>query len=148
MFGFCKPVQPSIPIMKFAPLCALLFSATVLAVPAPVAAPVADSQVSYDGVKVYRIKLSDSQAQADTVAALVKKLNLETWTNAIKPNHNVDVQVNPADLTAFTSALTGLSYNVMHEDLGASIRAESEPVYSISKVAGDVNSKYAQSMTA
>lgn len=123
--------------MKLATVCAFLLSASALATPSP---PKSQTQsVSYDGVKVLRIQLDDSTAKAAKVEALIKKLNLETWTDAVKPNHNVDVQVGSADLAKFQSGLAGIPYTTMHEDLGASIRAESEtiPISALSKAVAD-----------
>lgn len=123
---FQQERPPSI-IMKVSTstVCALLvFVAISLAIPAPLPQP-----VSYDGIKVVRINLDSTSSQAQAVSNLIQRLKLETWTDVVKPNHAVDIMVSPEKLAAFDQDLSGIgvTYKTMHEDLGASIRAESEP---------------------
>ena len=90
--------------------------------------------VSYDGVKVFRIQLDDSAEQAAQLRAVIDRLQLETWSHVVKPAHRVDVVVEPAQLAAFAAGVSGIPYTTMHDDLGASIRAESAPASSSSAV--------------
>jgi hypothetical protein len=118
-------------------ICALLFASTTLATPATFEKP-----VSYDGHKVLRVELGASEAQAKKVEMLINKLGLDTWTHKIAPSRNVDVHVEPEKLDAFVKGLSGIPYSTMHEDLGASIREESE-----SMTVGSLDGKYPYCMT-
>ena len=77
-----------------------------------------EEQVSYDGYKVFRIATGDN---LDLVEAQLANLTLQTWNFDV--SKHIDVVVSPDQLAAF-GALP-LETSVMHEDLGASIKAES-----------------------
>ncbi|KAH8930251.1 Zn-dependent exopeptidase [Atractiella rhizophila] len=97
-----------------------------------------DPTAQYDGVKVLRIPTS-TQAFADSLSAIVDKHGVELWTHHFAPNSNVDVQVSPEKYDAFVGEVNALLSSsgygtgnrkagilTMHEDLGESIRKESE----------------------
>ncbi len=77
--------------------------------------------VSYDGAKVFRAVIDDDVERANQT---VSSLNLSIWTGRVNPNRFIDVVV-PRDALATFEAQTGnWTKTIMHEDLGASIRAE------------------------
>jgi hypothetical protein len=88
----------------------------------------------YDGVKVLRVPTGASTAALD---ALISELGLERWTQASVPSSHIDVEV-PADVLDYfvkeanaISASQDVTYPIetMHEDLGASIRLETEGMF-------------------
>lgn len=83
-------------------------------------------KASYDGTKVMRIDLGASEADAQALEALIKKLDLPMWTDVVIANTHVDVEVPKGKFAAFQKGTKDFKVSVMHEDLGASIRAESE----------------------
>ena len=116
-------------------LLLLLLLLAAASTASPVALPEQSPKpVSYDGVKVFRIQLDDSAEQAAQLRAVIDRLQLETWSQVVKPAHRVDVVVEPAQLAAFAAGVSGIPYTTMHDDLGASIRAESAPASSSSAV--------------
>lgn len=82
-------------------------------------------KVTYDGVKVFRIEIGNSPGQVASIKDLISKLDLAPWTNKIAENTEVDLEVPKDKLSAFKKATGDFVVSVMHEDLGASIRAES-----------------------
>ncbi|KAJ8132919.1 hypothetical protein O1611_g705 [Lasiodiplodia mahajangana] len=72
----------------------------------------------YDGFKVFRVK---THAHPSTVQEKLSNITFEQWNHDI--NSHIDIVVAPDQLAAF--AELGLEFDVMHEDLGASIAAES-----------------------
>ncbi|PPQ70189.1 hypothetical protein CVT24_003905 [Panaeolus cyanescens] len=91
----------------------------------------ADHTAGYDGIKVLRIPTGNSTARLDS---LIESLDLSVWTHASRPNSHIDVEVPKDVYKIFTSSVgkilkeEGVTYpiEVMHEDLGVSIRKESE----------------------
>ncbi|KAF6789714.1 zinc carboxypeptidase, partial [Colletotrichum sojae] len=75
-------------------------------------------RVSYDGYQVLRVKTGARQVEVDQKLAKVKH---DEWDGV--ENSHVDVVIAPAQLPRFRAL--GLDHRVMHEDLGASIAAES-----------------------
>jgi hypothetical protein len=87
------------------------------------AATVQPRQVSYEGYKVVRLPVG---TDASKVSDIVSSLKLSTWGGAPKAGRYADLVVPPAQLGAFNAAIAGMDDVVtMHEDLGASIAAES-----------------------
>jgi Carboxypeptidase activation peptide len=107
-----------------------VFALFALALPA-VAVPVRDHTTGYDGIKVLRIPTGNSTAKLD---AFVESLDLNIWTHSVRPNSHLDVEVPKNVYKTFTSGINkllkeeGITYpvEVMHEDLGVSIRKEAE----------------------
>jgi murein tripeptide amidase MpaA len=98
----------------FAALAAIVATASAAVVPAP--------SVSYDGFKVFRVSVAESNAAINNVVA---KLGLETWENSGRPGSFADVVVPPAKLAQFTAATADMGVSLMHDDLGVSIAQES-----------------------
>lgn len=84
-------------------------------------------RVSYDGARAVRIPVGED---VEPLANIIRRLELPTWKGVTRdgiphPGSNVDLVV-PADKVTLFDALTkGFSVEIMHEDLGASIAAES-----------------------
>lgn len=76
---------------------------------------------SYNGIKVLRVLPSSEDATA-RLLSVMSELKLETWSDAVVPNEDVDVLVPLAQLEAFTRAFP--RFETVHEDLGADIRVE------------------------
>ena len=98
--------------MKLLALCPLLLSlASGVVIPDL-------SKLSYDGWKVLRVKsghaLHDVQDKLST-------FSYDEWNHDI--SKHIDLAISPDQLDAFEAL--GLDYHCMHEDLGASIAAES-----------------------
>lgn len=74
--------------------------------------------VSYDGYKVFRVKTG---RHLKTVQAKLATLDFEKWNHGI--DRHIDILLPPNQLDAFEAL--GLDYHTMHDDLGASIAAES-----------------------
>lgn len=80
----------------------------------------------YNGYKVFRIPtVKENHAR---VVDIISDLDLDTWKFPKKAGSAADVVVPPKQLSAFEKATAGLTVEVMHEDLGASIEAESSVV--------------------
>jgi len=117
-------ITVSISTMKLSiPFCTLLFAASTLATVIS-----RDEPVSYNGVKVVRVQVGDTEAQVTKVKKLITSLGLVPWTRGFKIKQQVDVQVESEKFAAFQRGLGEIPYTVMYEDLGASIRNESESV--------------------
>lgn len=102
-------------------IAALLFAAVAHALP---------PKVTYDGTKVLRIDTSESTQAAESLKEIIANLQLPLWTQLVAPNTHVDFEVPKGKLAAFEKAIAGqFTYSTMHEDLGASIRAESGDTY-------------------
>ncbi|EAS36042.3 secreted carboxypeptidase McpA [Coccidioides immitis RS] len=80
----------------------------------------------YNGYKVFRIPTVDQNLAQ--VVRIIKELELDTWEFPKTAGSAADVVVSPSQLSAFEEATAGLTVEVMHEDLGASIDAESAVV--------------------
>jgi len=83
------------------------------------------AKVSYDGAKAIRIPTGED---VTPVLDIIDKLSLPTWkgiANGVPvANSNVDLVV-PADKVAeFEQMVSGMTTEVMHEDLGSSIADE------------------------
>ncbi|KAK5952559.1 hypothetical protein OHC33_006605 [Knufia fluminis] len=87
----------------------LVALASSIAVPKP-------GYVSYDGYKVFRVK---TQGQLDIIRHKLSSLAYDEWSQ--EPTH-LDIAISPDELSTFESL--GLDSHCMHENLGASIRAE------------------------
>lgn len=82
--------------------------------------------VSYDGDQVLRVPAGSTTSEAAHLRTVIDALGLQTWSHTIDVNKIVDVVVPAGQLGAFKAVLGGgRNYTVMHEDLGAAIRAES-----------------------
>ena len=79
------------------------------------------AKTSYEGFKVFRIPHDENTAKIENV---ISSLKLATWKNSAK-HGNADVLVPPAKLKEFEAKTRGMSKEIMHEDLGAAIAAES-----------------------
>jgi hypothetical protein len=97
------------------------FLAISLATLGLASAAAVDSNVSYDGWKVYRVTVGDNKAKLSSV---MNKLQLSTWKGKVATSTVVDVPVPPAHTLEFEAAIQGYSSLLMHEDLGASIAGE------------------------
>ncbi|EWC47313.1 hypothetical protein DRE_03432 [Drechslerella stenobrocha 248] len=103
-------------------LAILAFTSAVAAT--PLAAP----RVSHKGTRVLRLDVR-SEEDVALVEGLVKRLQLDTWTHGFVANSHVDVAVPASVQPEFNRVLKNarLVTRVMHEDLEASIEAESQP---------------------
>lgn len=100
-------------------LSSLLALASAVAVPEAAVRP----QIkAYGGFKVFRIAVKDQVAR---VNAIVNRLGLETWKAPKAANALADIVVPPEKVADFRAAAAGLDVTTMHEDLAASIEAES-----------------------
>lgn len=83
------------------------------------------AQVSYDGAKAMRIPTGED---VTPVLDIVNKLSLATWkgmANGVPvPNSHVDLVVPADKIDDFNQLVEGMTTEVMHEDLGASIAEE------------------------
>jgi len=98
-----------------------------------------DTRVLYHNVKVVRIPTGPNTSKLES---LVTKYQLNVWTEHASPNSHLDVEVPREKYTSFTTAVDGILKEegittpivTMHEDLGESIRKESEGSVSASKL--------------
>ncbi|KAF2867355.1 hypothetical protein BDV95DRAFT_598048 [Massariosphaeria phaeospora] len=97
-----------------------VFGATLAFLGLASAASVA-SPVSYDGWKVYRVKVGDNAAKFSEV---VSSLQLETWKGKVGSSAVVDVMVPPSSVSEFEKSADDLNAELMHDDLGLSIADE------------------------
>jgi hypothetical protein len=72
----------------------------------------------YNGFKVFRIK---THAHPSAIQEKLTNITFEQWNKDV--NSHIDIVLPPDQLPAFTEL--GLEFDIMHEDLGASIAAES-----------------------
>ncbi|KAH8825267.1 hypothetical protein DL96DRAFT_1682362 [Flagelloscypha sp. PMI_526] len=90
----------------------------------------------YLGTKVFRVPTSNASSVFQ-YEQLIEKLDLPTWTDASLENSWIDVQVEASKVDQFTEAVDAIiaSHDIgkdvitMHEDLGASIAAETEGMF-------------------
>ncbi len=87
------------------------------------AAPSGTGPVSYDGYKVFRVSFPDDEV--DKVKDIISRLSLTTWKGAPRAGRASDIVVTPSRLADFAHEVAGFDVVTMHEDLGASIAAES-----------------------
>ncbi|KAK5659583.1 hypothetical protein OQA88_785 [Cercophora sp. LCS_1] len=99
---------------------AILLSLAALASAASVRS---HSAKSYDGYKVFRL---DVGQDVERVNGVIDKLGLSTWMGKPKAGGKSDIVVPPSAVDAFAKEVEGLGLLAMHEDLGASIRAQEE----------------------
>ncbi|KAH7099622.1 putative carboxypeptidase [Auriculariales sp. MPI-PUGE-AT-0066] len=116
------------------PLLATILSAYALSSRAnSLAAP-------HAGVKVLRIPTGPSASVLTELETLIESLSLSKWTTVPRINSHIDVEVPASKYEQFKSSIDpilaasgasehGWGIKVMHEDLGASIAAESEGVF-------------------
>lgn len=105
-------------------LCFLLSALPLFAQPQ-------DSSLRYQNFKVIRIPTGPNTLKLES---LVTEYQLNTWTEHALPNSHLDVEVPPEKYTTFTKAVNGILAEegitapvvLMHNDLGESIRKESE----------------------
>lgn len=76
---------------------------------------------SYEGYKVFRLRVGEDVAKVNSV---IDGLGLATWKK-IRPGGLADIVVPPSQVDAFEAQVTDLETVTMHQDLGASIAEES-----------------------
>ncbi|KAF3208768.1 hypothetical protein TWF192_002934 [Orbilia oligospora] len=97
------------------------------------ASPVASvKKVNHSGTRVVRLQ-THTEEDIAVIKSLVDNLYLDTWTHGYNVNSHVDVAIPPSAQSEFDriSKKAGLNVEVMHEDLGASIEAESPVTVSL-----------------
>ncbi|KAL2152219.1 hypothetical protein VTH82DRAFT_5403 [Thermothelomyces myriococcoides] len=99
----------------------LLASSTLLALASAVAVR-SPQWKSYDGYKVVRLTVGEDVAK---VSDIISRLGLETWKGKVRAGAVADVVIPPSKISAFVNETAGMEAVTMHEDLGASIAAES-----------------------
>ncbi|KAF2014615.1 hypothetical protein BU24DRAFT_463389 [Aaosphaeria arxii CBS 175.79] len=77
----------------------------------------------YDGYQVYRVNVGSN---GEKLHEVIEKLSLQTWKGRALTSSVVDVVVPPSVLAEFKKSTEGIETALMHENLGASIAAESE----------------------
>jgi hypothetical protein len=82
------------------------------------AIPTRGISLPYSSFKVFRVK---THAHPSVVQEKLSNITFEQWNHDV--NSHIDIVLPPDQLPAF--AQLGLEYDIMHEDLGASIAAES-----------------------
>jgi carboxypeptidase A4 len=84
------------------------------------------AKTSYDGAQAVRVAVGDDVVP---LMKIIDKLSLASWKgvgpNGVpRANGNVDLVVPAKKVAEFTALVDGMEFEVMHEDLGASISAE------------------------
>src|SRR5687768_7269235 len=79
--------------------------------------PTAESPVTYDGYKVYRIS---TNGNTDVVKENLSSFKYDEWNNDAG---NLDIALSPDQESAFNGL--GLDFKILHENLGNSIKTES-----------------------
>ncbi|KAL9112896.1 MAG: hypothetical protein Q9227_002973 [Pyrenula ochraceoflavens] len=103
---------------------------------AAVGAAVDADRIDYEGYKVFRLAVGNNATQ---LSDLINSLSLSTWKGVPKAGHSSDIVVPPPKLEAFEQGTGGFDTEVLHDNLGASIQAESDfEVYA----AGSANSTW------
>ncbi|KAH6668222.1 hypothetical protein B0J14DRAFT_157534 [Halenospora varia] len=94
-----------------------------------VAASTVTAKVSYDGAKAIRIPVGED---VTPLMDIISKLELPTWKgvqNGVpQANSLVDLVVPAEKVDEFNTLVADINHEVMHEDLGASIAAETATV--------------------
>lgn len=90
---------------------------------APLVPGAALAPKDYSGHKVIRIPTNNENVEK--VQGIIDDLALDFWKYPKKAGLNADVVVPPAKVSSFTELVDGLESEIMHEDLGASIKVES-----------------------
>ncbi|KAI5859294.1 hypothetical protein GGS23DRAFT_328572 [Durotheca rogersii] len=111
---------------------AALLASLLAPLAAIVAASAGTGSVSYDGYKVLRV---NTLGNPRAVKQKLSELALEQWDQ--NPYRSIDVVVRPDQIAAFEAL--GLDYEVMHENLGDSIAAESAARPSSKRQADDLS---------
>jgi carboxypeptidase A4 len=90
-----------------------------------VASAAVAKKANYDGAKAMRVSVAED---VTPLLNVIEKLVLDTWKNVKNgvpmANSNVDLVVPANKAAEFTKLTAGMTTEVMHEDLGASIAAE------------------------
>jgi hypothetical protein len=94
------------------------------------AVPTRGISMPYKDFKVFRVK---THAHASVVHEKLSNITFEQWNHVV--NSHIDIVLAPDQLPAF--AQLGLDFDIMHEDLGASIAAESVSTSLWRRQAGD-----------
>ncbi|GAP92141.1 putative zinc carboxypeptidase [Rosellinia necatrix] len=112
--------------MKGLHLGPILFTATICAS----VTPTSRTSSPYSGFKVFRVK---THAHASAVQEKLSNITFEQWNYDV--NSHMDIVLAPSEIPAFSEL--GLEFDTMHEDLGASIAAESVHSSAWKRQAGD-----------
>ncbi len=99
------------------------FLSVLSALLAVAAARLPPVKVDYNGATVIRLSVAD---KVDLVQGLVDRLSLKTWGGSIAQDQTVDIVLLPANIEEFKRETAGLQFEVMHGDLGVSIREEGD----------------------
>lgn len=81
--------------------------------------PAEEEKITYDGFKVFRVATHHDPAEVKNKVASLQAISLN-----MDDEEHLDLAVAPTDVQAFEEL--GLETAVMHEDLGADIRAQME----------------------
>jgi hypothetical protein len=84
------------------------------------------AKTNYDGAQVVRVAVGDDVVP---LMKIIDKLSLPSWKGVApngvpKANGNVDLVVPAEKVAQFSELVDGMEFEVMHDDLGASIAAE------------------------
>ncbi|KAI8955753.1 hypothetical protein F4801DRAFT_174243 [Xylaria longipes] len=96
------------------------------------ATPTNKISLPYDGFKVFRVK---AHTHASQVQEKLSNITFEQWNYDV--NSHIDIVLGPDQFPAFEEL--GLEFDTMHEDLGASIAAESVHSLLWKRQAGDLS---------
>ncbi|EGD92691.1 zinc carboxypeptidase [Trichophyton tonsurans CBS 112818] len=80
------------------------------------------SPFDYSGYKVIRVPTQKDNVKE--VQRIITDLNLDTWKYPKSEGQNADIVVPPSQITSFMERISGMSMEMMHEDLGMSISNE------------------------
>ncbi len=98
-----------------------------------------DPSTLYDNVKVLRIPTGHDISKLES---LISEYQLNVWTEHLLPNSHLDIEVPAEKFSNFTTTINSILKDdgitapiiTMHEDLGESIRKESEGIPSASEL--------------
>ncbi|EFE34076.1 uncharacterized protein ARB_07027 [Trichophyton benhamiae CBS 112371] len=76
----------------------------------------------YSGYKVIRVPTQKDNVKE--VQRIITDLNLDTWKYPKSEGQNADIVVPPSQISSFMERISGMNIEMMHEDLGLSIRNE------------------------
>lgn len=80
------------------------------------------SPFDYSGYKVIRVPTQKDNVKE--VQRIITDLNLDTWKYPKSEGQNADIVVPPSQISSFMERISGMNIEMMHEDLGMSIRNE------------------------
>ncbi|AEO56600.1 carboxypeptidase [Thermothelomyces thermophilus ATCC 42464] len=100
----------------------LLVSSALLALASAAAVQSPQQRKSYDGYKVVRLTVGKDAAKVNSI---IDRLGLSTWKGKVRAGAVADIVIPPSQVDAFAAETAGMEAITMHEDLGASIAAES-----------------------